>query len=157
MKSNSPTPEQHDYIERVGRWWEMVGSRSAGRILGWLMICEPPHRSAAELTRDLHLSAGSVSTQTTVLERVGLAERVTFPGDRVSYYRLPQNVWLELMKLEAVRMDELRALAAAAGDVIPSERPDRIEDLDRVAVFFMERWPRLMEELGAFLEKERTK
>lgn len=152
-----PTQAQHDFIETVGRWWEMVGSRSAGRIMGWLMICEPPQRSAAELMQDLQLSSGSVSTQTTVLERVGLAERVTFPGDRLSYYRLPDNVWLELMKLEAVRMRELRELAAAASDVIPAERPDRVEDLDRVAVFFMKRWPELIDELSRFLEKEKSK
>ena len=152
-----PTQAQHDFIEVVGRWWEMVGSRSAGRILGWLMICEPPQRSAAELMEDLQLSSGSVSTQTTVLEGVGLAERVTFPGDRVSYYRLPPNVWLELMKLEAVRLRELRELAAAASDVIPAERPDRIEDLDRVAVFFMKRWPELIDELSRLLEKEKSK
>ena len=135
----------------------MVGSRSAGRILGWLMICEPPHRSAGELITDLHLSAGTVSTQTTVLERVGLAERVTFPGDRVSYYRLPPDVWLELMKLEAVRMRELRELAAAASEVIPDDRPDRVEDLDRVDVLFIKRWPELIDELGRFLEKEKSK
>ncbi len=133
----------------------MFGSRSAGRILGWLMICEPPQRSASELISDLHLSAGTVSTQTTAMERIGLTERITFPGDRVSYYRLPPDVWLELMKLETVRMGELRDLAAAASDVIPSERPDRIEDLDRVAVFFMKRWPELIDELSQFLEEER--
>jgi DNA-binding transcriptional regulator GbsR (MarR family) len=150
-----PTAIQHDFIERVGRWWEMVGSRSAGRILGWLMICEPSQRSAAELVDDLKLSSGSVSTQTSVLERVGLVERVTFAGDRVSYYRLPPNVWLELMKLEMVRMREMRELAAAAADVIPTERPDRVEDLDRVTAFFMERWPELIEELSDYLDETR--
>ncbi|MGD2042982.1 MAG: MarR family transcriptional regulator [Acidimicrobiia bacterium] len=152
----NPTAAQNEYVERVGRWWESVsGSRSAGRILGWLMICEPPHRSAAQLVEELHLSAGSVSTQTTVLERIGFVERVTFPGDRVTYYQLPEGVWVELMRTELQRIEEMRGLAAAATDVLPQERSDRVEDLDRVALFFHEEWPGLMERLVRKVEKER--
>lgn len=140
----------------MGRWWETgTGSRTAGRILGWLMICEPAHRSSAQLVDDLHLSAGSVSTQTTVLERIGFLERVTFPGDRVAYYRLPEGVWVELMRTEQQRIAEMRELAAAASAVLPEERPDRVEDLGRVAHFFSEEWPTLMERLVRKVEKER--
>jgi DNA-binding transcriptional regulator GbsR (MarR family) len=153
----NPSATQHEFIERVGRWWESVsGSRSAGRILGWMMICEPPHRSSAQLVEDLHLSAGSVSTQTTILERIGFLERVTFPGDRVTYYRLPEGVWVELMRGEQQRIGEMRELAAAAVELTPQERPDRVEDLDRVALFFLEEWPDLMDRLVRKVEKERT-
>lgn len=156
LKSEAPTPEQHEFIERVGRWWELVGSRSGGRILGWLMICDPPHRSAAQLAEELRLSAGSVSTQTTALERIGFVERITFPGDRVSYYRMPPNVWLEQMRAEADRVRDLRDMAAAAADVIPQERRDRVEDLERVAAFFLERWPGMLEELAEYLKREKS-
>lgn len=120
------------------------------------MICDPPHRSAAELAAELTLSAGSVSTQTTALEKVGFLERITFPGDRVSYYRMPPNVWLEQMEAEADRVRELRNMAAAAADVMPAERRDRVEDLDRVAAFFLERWPALLEELAGYLKREKS-
>lgn len=119
------------------------------------MICDPPHRSSSQLVSDLQLSAGSVSTQTTVLERIGFVERVTFPGDRVTYYRLPEGVWVELMRTEEQRIEEMRELAAAATDVLPRERPDRVEDLDRVALFFAEEWPDLMDRLVRRVEKER--
>lgn len=152
-----PSPQQHDFVERVARWWESIsGSRSAGRIVGWLMICDPPHRSAPQLIDDLELSSGSVSTQTTVLEHVGFVERVTFPGDRASYYRLPDQVWVNLMRSEEQRMIELRQLASAARSVLPVERPDRVEDLDRIAEFFLARWPALMSGLGEMLESGRT-
>jgi len=151
----NPSPEQHIFIEKVGRWWEVVGSRSAGRILGWLMICEPAPRSAAQLTEELQLSGGTVSTQTTVLERVGFLERVTFPGDRVTYYALPPNVWVELMKTESARIQEMKDLADAGAGVIPVERPDRVEDLGRVASFFLEDWPDTMERLMSYLKERR--
>jgi DNA-binding transcriptional regulator GbsR (MarR family) len=151
-----PTASQTDYIERVGRWWELVGSRSAGRILGWLMICEPPHRSSTELQSDLQLSAGSVSAQTNALERVGFVERITFPADRASYYQLRPHVWVELMRSEQDRLQELLQLARAAGDVLPSDRPDRVTDLARVSDFFLAEWPDLMDRLSEHLEKEKT-
>lgn len=150
-----PEPAQSEFVERVGRWWETIGTRSAGRVLGWLMICDPPHRSAAELAVELQLSAGSVSTQTSSLERIGFVERVTFAGDRATYYQLRPNVWFDLMMTEQVRLQEMRDLAAAASELIPDDRPDRVTDLDRVAGFFMSEWPSLMERLSDYLEKER--
>ncbi len=48
----------------------------------------------------------------------------------------------------------MRAIAEAARSVMPDERPDRVEDLGRVAEFFLERWPDLMDGLTAHLEKE---
>jgi DNA-binding transcriptional regulator GbsR (MarR family) len=152
-----PNEAQSEFVERVGRWWETVGTRSAGRVLGWLMICDPPHRSAAGLADELHLSAGSVSTQTSTLERIGFVERITFPGDRASYYQLKPNVWFDLMMTERARLQEMRDLASAAFDLVPGERPDRVTDLDRVAEFFMNEWPGLMKRLSEQLQKEKAK
>ncbi len=152
-----PNPEQSAFVERVGRWWEsLAGSRAAGAILGWLMVCEPAHQSSAGLAEALKISAGSVSTQTRLLERVGLVERITFPGDRMTYYQLRPHVWLQMMWSEQQRIEEMRDIATAARLVMPDERPDRVEDLGRVAEFFLERWPDLMDGLMAHLEKERA-
>lgn len=155
LKLMKPTEAQSEFIEKTGRWWEQIGSRSAGRILGWLMICEPPHRSASELQTELALSAGSVSTQTTALERIGFVERVTFPGDRASYYQLRPHVWIELMRSEEARLAELGDLAEAATDVMPSVRPDRVGDLARVSEFFIDEWPGLMARLEERLKREK--
>lgn len=152
-----PTTAQSAFVERVGRWWEsLAGSRSAGSILGWLMVCEPAHQSSAGLAEALKISAGSVSTQTRLLERVGLVERVTFPGDRMTYFQLRPHVWLQMMWSEQRRIEEMRAIAEAARAVMPDERPDRVEDLGRVAEFFLERWPGLMDGLTVYLQKERA-
>lgn len=152
-----PTSEQSDFVEKVGRWWETIsGSRSAGQILGWLMICEPAHQSASELVEALQVSAGSVSTQARVLEGIGLVERVTFPGDRATYYQLRPHVWAEMMWSEQQRIEEMKALADAALEVKPEARPDRVEELGLVSEFFLEHWPGLMEGLTERLEKARA-
>ncbi len=123
-------------------------------ILGWLMICEPAHQSSAGLVEALKISAGSVSTQTRLLERIGLVERITFPGDRITYFQLRPHVWLQIMWSEQQRIEEMRDIAEAARSVMPVQRPDRVEDLGRVAEFFLERWPDLMDGLTEHLQKE---
>ncbi len=145
---------QLEFVERVGRWWESLsGSRTAGRILGWMMICDPPHQSSADLVSALSISAGSVSTLIRQLEMVDLVERITFPGNRSTYFRLPRNVWSKMMWGEQTRIAEMARLVDAAADVMPSDRPDRITELGQIAEFFEDEWPGLMERLAQQLEK----
>jgi len=151
MKLSEP---QVQFVERVGRFWEGVAmGRSAGRILGWLMICEPVHQSAADLVSTLGMSTGSVSTQIRQLQRMGLVERLTFPGDRASYYQLPESVWSKSMNTEFERLADMRALAASAVEVLPTERPERVSELALVAEFFAEEWQGLTERLAERLAK----
>ncbi len=151
------TEPQVQFVERVGRFWESVSlGRSAGRILGWLMICDPVHQSAADLVGRLGMSTGSVSTQLRSLQQLGLVERVTFPGNRASYYQLPEGVWSKTMAAEFERLVQMRALAESAAEVIPSVRPDRVSDLAVVAQFFTEEWPLLIDRLSDRLTKVET-
>ncbi len=148
------TEPQVLFVERVGRFWESVSlGRSAGRILGWLMICEPVHQSAADLVSTLGMSTGSVSTQIRQLERIGLVERVTFPQDRASYFQLPESVWSMSMNAEFERLEQMRALAASAAGVLPTVRPERVSELALVAEFFTEEWQGLMDRLAERLAK----
>lgn len=153
-----PTSEQHEFIELMGRWWESTtGGRAAGRILGWLMICEPPHQSSSDLVEALEVSTGSVSTQIRVLERILFVERLTFPGDRATYYQLRPDVWIGVMMSEPEHIKRMLELSEAAADVIPDDRPDRVTDMGFIARFLLERWPSLMDDLLLELEKERQK
>lgn len=146
--------DQSRFVERVGRFWESGnGSRTAGRILGWLMVSEPDHQSSADIVEALEVSAGSVSTQVRQLEQLGLVERVTFPGDRASYYRLPERAWPQLIEGELSRLVEMRKLSEAGADVLPSTRPERVTELGVIADFFVDEWPELVERLGRRLEK----
>lgn len=151
------TEAQTAHVELAGRWWESIaGSRTAGRMVGWLMVCDPPHQSSRELAAALHSSAGSISTQARVLENIGFVERVTFPGDRATYYQLRPDVWVELMGGEQQRIRELNALAESAAEAMPSERPERVTDLSRISSFFNKEWPGLIARLSDYLDKEKV-
>lgn len=152
-----PTEAQHDFIEHMGRWWETgTGSRAAGRILGWLMICEPAHRSASQLVDELGLSAGSVSTQIRLLESLQFIEKLTFPGDRSTYFQLGPDVWMTVMASEMGHLDRMKQISEVGASVVPEERPERVTDVGHIAQFFLERWPGFIEELREYLKKERS-
>ena len=151
-----PTPDQHDFVEHMGRWWETgTGSRAAGRILGWLMISEPTHRSAGDLVDQLDLSAGTVSTQLRLLENLQFVEKITFPGDRVTYFQLKPDVWMTVMASEMDHVDRMRKISEVGAKVVPDVRPERVTDVGHIAQFFLDKWPSFMDELKAHIEKVR--
>ena len=59
----------------------------AGRVLGALLLAEPPGMSSSELAEFLGVSAGSVSTATRELIRPGLVVRGSVAGTRQDYFR----------------------------------------------------------------------
>lgn len=142
------------FVEMVGRFWESWGQpRTAGRMLGWLMICDPPEQSSADLAEALDASAGSVSTTSRQLVQIGLVDRVTFPGDRSSYFRLHEHAWIQVMhgRLEGIR--GLHQIAVAAEPLTPENRADRVEDLRFITEFMLEEWPGLMDRMQSQLQE----
>lgn len=146
--------EASRFVEMVGRLWESWGQpRTAGRMLGWLMICDPPEQSSADLGAALDASAGSVSTTTRQLMQVGLLDRVTFPGNRASYFRLHEHAWIQVMdaRLEGIR--GLHQVALAAEPLTPERRADRVDDLRFITEFMLEEWPGVIDRMQSQLEE----
>lgn len=82
------TPERQ-FAEEMGVLFGRFGiPRGAGRLLGWLLICEPARQSTADVMAALGLSKASVSTAVRLLESYGLLTRVVVPGDRSDYYEV---------------------------------------------------------------------
>ena len=80
--------EQH-FIEEFALYFEETGfMRMAGRILAYLLICDPPHQSMGDIVKVLQASKSSVSTTTRQLIQAGFIEKISLPGHRRDYYRL---------------------------------------------------------------------
>jgi len=91
--------EKKQFVEEVGISFEQTGlPRMAGRLLGWLLICDAPHQTTGELAEALLASKGSISTTTRLLIRIGLIERLSLPGVRHDYFRLKSGAWHQLLK-----------------------------------------------------------
>ncbi|MEJ2668104.1 MAG: MarR family transcriptional regulator [Deinococcales bacterium] len=100
------------FIEELGLTFESQGvPRMAGRILGALLVAEPPEQSADDLMRTLHASRSSVSTMTRLLEKADYLERIGKPGDRRLYYRARPDMWHQRTLDSLSPMRSLRHLA----------------------------------------------
>jgi hypothetical protein len=68
---------------------ESIGMpRMNARLLGWMLICDPPTQSIAEIATSLGVSRASVSIATRLLQASGLLRRVAQPGARGYLYEL---------------------------------------------------------------------
>lgn len=150
--SREPTAEELAFVEDVGVYMENAGLlRMAGRIVGWLMICDPAEQSADDLARVLRASKGSISTATRLLVQAQLIDRVSLPGQRRDYFRMRPDGWVERMvsataSITAFRRLLERGLSAVGDD--PARR-DRLTGshefytwLEREFPLFLRRWQR---------------
>jgi DNA-binding transcriptional regulator GbsR (MarR family) len=65
----------------------------AGRILGWLMVCDPPEQSAGQISAAIGASRASLTMNLRLLTSMGFLTWRTRPGDRTMYYRMADNAW----------------------------------------------------------------
>ena len=127
--------EWERYVEQWGLRFEDTGlPRSAGRIWGHLLICEPEHESLSGLCEALQISKGTASTSTRLLEGQGLLERVGILGSREAHYRIPPDAFIELMRRKLEKTEAWRRLAGEGVDLadddpaVPSERLEHLRD-----------------------------
>jgi len=125
--------EKQHFVEEVALVFEEIGlTRMAGRILGWLLISNPPHQSAEELAEALQASKGSISTMTRLLIQLNLIERTGFPGDRRDYFVMKPDVWAQLLQARMSQVTDLHQLAEDGLELLDGEPPElrqRIQDM----------------------------
>ena len=141
--------EQERFVEDAGILMEREGfPRMAGRILGWLLICDPPQQSAGELARALQASRGSISTMTQLLIRAGLIERIGVPGERQDFFRFRRGAAAYLLE-QAVDTTRGIAQLVERGQELVSDQPpanqERIEEIRDLYAFFGRELPGLIE------------
>ncbi len=127
---------------------EAGAPRMVGRVLGWLLVCDPPEQSAAELAEMLQASKGSISTATRLLLRMGLIERVRTRGERFDRFNARPEAWDEYLwrddQFAAPRRVLRLGLDALADE--PASRRTRLEELDSIYAWWEQRMPSLREE-----------
>jgi len=91
------TSERRQFIEDMGELIDEHGlPRMAGRVVGALLICSPPHASLDELAEVLQASKGSISMSTQLLLRLGIIDRISLPGHRKHYFQVGSSLWESL-------------------------------------------------------------
>jgi DNA-binding transcriptional regulator GbsR (MarR family) len=149
MRNGQHESEQQQFIEAVGLSFEQAGlPRMAGRILGWLLICDPPHQSPGELAEVLQASKGSISSMTRLLEQLGLIDRLSLPGERRDYFRIRNESWTALFRRRMELVSNFRQLADRGLALLSEQTPEqrrRLEEMRDMYAFFEYEVPRLLE------------
>lgn len=93
-------PETQRWVERIARYFADQDRVPliAGRILGWLMICDPPEQSAEQIALAIGASRASLTTNLRLLRSVGFLHHLTKPGRRTAYYRLEESAWQTVVR-----------------------------------------------------------
>ncbi len=143
---------ERQFAEEMGRVYENFGlPRMAGRILGWLLICDPPRQSSADLCAALGASKGSISTATRLLESYALVRRIAVPGARGDFFEITPDAFNRAHdQLGTLRL--FRKLMEQGLAVVGDPNGPRAERLRETHAFyaFLER------EFPAFVERFRA-
>ena len=140
-----------EFVEQMGGYFESNGlTRLAGRLLGWLLVCEPERQSAEDLAAALNASSGGISTNARTLIQFGYIERLAVAGDRRTHYRLRPNAFAAGERQRIRSMVDLTAMAEVGLRALrgsPPESTRRLEEM-RTLLTYMSR--ALVEALDRF-------
>lgn len=140
MDSDSQRKELLGFADEIGLLWEELGlPRAWGRVLGWLLVCEPESQSAEDLAVVLHASRGSISMATRSLIRMDIIERQTKRGDRRTYYRIRPGTWTTVFEHQIQSITKARQLAKRGLELLnnePATRRDRLQELHGFTEFY---------------------
>lgn len=150
------SPERR-YAEEAGVLLAGMGLPPAyGKLLGWLLICEPPAQTSAQLTAGLGLSKGSVSTGMRMLEAAGFIRRVPVSGRRGHAYEVTPDAILrtvaEPAKFRTFRELMDRGLAVKGGRDAPGA--ERVRLMRDFYAYIERELPKLIDR---FIEQDSTK
>jgi len=123
-----PDPRVGDWVERVAAFcveeWGLPPI--TGRVLGWLMICDPPEQSAGEIAAAIRASRASLTTNMRYLTAIDLVRKVRRPGDRTAYYRIEDDAWHTVIRRKIESLSAFGGIAeegaAIVGDGARAER-----------------------------------
>lgn len=149
--------EKLEYVEEFGVFFEgFGGSRMLGRVLGALLVSEPPELSAEELARELKASRGSISHATRTLVQMGMVRRMSKPGERRDYFQVKENAWEETTRQAVSGISAAHKMAERGLSLLDPETPDARASLEQMRDFY-DYWGSVIPEFLDRWEQEKRK
>lgn len=135
---NTASPAELQFVEAVALSMERQGLvRMAGRVIGWLLICDPPEQTFNQLVAALQASKGSISTAMQFLVTAGLVERFSRPGERRDYYRVRPGTWVDLGRRLSSHYAAFTALTDQGLALLAGASAERRERLQAMHDFYV--------------------
>jgi len=112
------------YIERFAAVLVAAGfPPMPARVFVALLVTDSGRLSAAELAAMLRISPAAVSGAVRYLIQLGLAHKERVPGSRRDYYRMPGNMWDDLIRMRDQVMGRWTALVREGIDLVGADTP----------------------------------
>lgn len=147
---NLSRPKQQ-FVEDIGMFFESQRMpRMAGRMIGLLLISEPPALTTADFCDSLAMSKASVSTNTRFLIQMGLIEKIGQIGERRDLFRIHPRAHELLLLARQAEFTHLHALISQGISLLendPHADPKRLVDLEKMCQVAIEGIPQLIERM----------
>lgn len=142
------TPGEGRFVDEMGHFLSSLGmTPMAGRMWGWLLICEPAEQTAAEIAEALHASRGAISGTARLLAGSGLIHRSTRRGDRREYFSAPPEALDSLLGSAAGIYRQMRAISERGLESVADrsvESRARLQEFHDVMAFVEREVPRVI-------------
>ena len=146
------------YVEEWGMLFELLGAnRMMGRILGWLLVCDPPGQTAKQIADGIGASISSISTATKSLVQGSMVQRVGIPGERSAHYHVKPGMWADMYKRRMGYTIAMRKLAEAGHGFLPAgdkKSSLRLREIASYCAFVEKEFPQLLDKWQQQWEKE---
>ncbi|MGD7705927.1 GbsR/MarR family transcriptional regulator [Microlunatus sp. Y2014] len=148
-----PTEDELAYVDKVANFFVAEGlPLIPGRVIGWLLISDPPEQTPAQLAAALGVSRSSISSALKLLTPSGLVEGTRRPGDRHEYLRIAPDGWSRMLERRYAYTTAFREITEQGLELLGDAEAERRERLEHVVDLY-----RFLElELPALLERWRT-
>ncbi len=143
--------EAMHFVEDIGLFFEQMGlPRMAGRILGVLLISDPPAQSITEICEKLQASKSSISIMARLLVERGLIEQVASSVPRRDFYRFKPGGWIVYMRqwLGLISaLHEITERGISLMDSKPVELRGRLQEAHDMFSYVEQEFPALLDQL----------
>lgn len=131
-----PSDAEVTFADHAGRLYSRRYGMApmVGRLLGYLMICEPREQSIGELAEALLASRSAISSAVNTLEQLGLICRARAAGERMDRIVVDRTS-RRAFGFDPSEYEELAALAREGLSVLADAPPRRRAVLLEVAAF----------------------
>jgi DNA-binding transcriptional regulator GbsR (MarR family) len=123
-----------DYIERFAAVLVVAGfPPMPARVFVALLVTDSGHLTAAELARLLQISPAAVSGAVRYLIQTGLVHKERVPGSRRDYYRMPANMWDDMLRMRDQVMARWTAMVREGIELVGPDTPAGVRLAEQAA------------------------
>lgn len=120
---------EKEYVEKFATFDSSL-PRPWGRVLGYLLICDPEQQTAAQIKEQLLMSSGSLSAALSALVSARIVQKVSIRGQRAYFYQITKESWIRWAEYRLSLINMFVSLAQEGLKLSPNNR--RMDEMYRL-------------------------